>query len=463
MPRFAMSSSDVAGQVTERASPGGVRERCIALDRMPGGSYRPEDTAIEQTLCAIDFHGGDFALCPKVFSTSPGTLVYDLVGGRYAGDAAGFEREQCAGNGVSRRDAHGDPVSYKMSVNTQETSATYANAALIYYHFARYFDTAIDVPVAVLRTMDRGEHRRRVADRGAARSAGRAALRMNHAGWLALQRGDQDPTSYRPSDELFTPDGQVYGVLLHPTGRRYGTEINGTRASGWGDGQNRDFQQTAPFRAVRSELPLEAAIDAGLDAARGDPRLAKDLRAGVSRAQMVFWMRELTEIVLLDFLFSQQDRVGNVDYLPYWYWLEDGEVARREASGTTPSADLADRSPILLKRTELGDNDAGVRVSYMNYAKRTKMLEGWRHMSASTYQKLQQLAADFAGEGPLHEYVRTTFGLSDREFAQLASNLASAAATLRSACEAGRLQFDLEPLEYLRTGRVDAREVSCSP
>ncbi|HSN70642.1 MAG TPA: hypothetical protein VLT59_04000, partial [Steroidobacteraceae bacterium] len=333
----------------------------------------------------------------------------------------------------------------------------------IYYHFARYFDAAVDVPVAVLRTMDRAEQRRRVADHGAARSAGRASLKMNHAGWLAIQRGDADPASYRPTEELFTADGKIYGVLLHPEGKRYGTEINGTRESGWGDGQNRDFQQTAPFHAVRSDLPLEQAIDAGLAAAKSNPRLAKDLRAGVSHAQMVFWMRELTEIVLLDYLFSQQDRVGNVDYLPYWYWIDNGEVQRRRATGASPPVDLVDRSPQLLKRTELGDNDAGVRVSYANFAKRTGMLEGWRHISATTYERLANLAADFAQKGPLHEYVRTTFGLSEREFAQVAANVASAATTLRQACESGHLQFDLEPHEYLRKGSVAGKTVNCSP
>jgi hypothetical protein len=34
---------------------------------------------------------------------------------------------------------------------------------------------------------------------------------------------------------------------------------------------------------------------------------------------MVFWMRDLADITLLDYLFGQQDRIGNIDYLTYWY------------------------------------------------------------------------------------------------------------------------------------------------
>jgi hypothetical protein len=91
------------------------------------------------------------------------------------------------------------------------------------------------------------------------------------------------------------------------------------------------------------------------------------------------------------------------------------------------------------------------------------MLDGLRHMSATTYERLQRLARDFERQGELHAYVRTTFGLSEREFAQVAGNLASAAATLAAACRAQALHFDLEPLEYLRTGKVTERAANCNP
>jgi hypothetical protein len=198
-------------------------------------------------------------------------------------------------------------------------------------------------------------------------------------------------------------------------------------------------------------------------AARADAQLRKDLGPRIATGQVVFWMREITEIVLLDYLLSQQDRIGNIDYLPYWYWVEQGEVRRRPATGTTPPPDLAAWSPQLIKRTELGDNDAGVRTSHANFARRTGMLDGLRHLSATTYAQLQRLAQDFAAQGELHAYVRSTFGLSEREFARISGNVATAAATLLAACREQTLLFDLEPLEYLRTGRVRARAVSCNP
>jgi hypothetical protein len=456
----AWASSEVRGKVTEFTSPNGAQERCVALEHMPGGRYTEADAASEAAFCAIDFHGKTHALCPKVFSTSPGTLVYALEGGSYAGNPGGFEAAACGG-GVHKSGASGEPISYKMSVNTRESSATFANSSLIYYHFARYFHASVDVPVAVFRSIDRKEHSRRVSARGAALSAGRSNLKMNHAAWQALLAAERDPSSYRPSSELFTPDGLLYGVMLHPTGKRYSEEINGTRQSGWGDGQNRDFQETAPFRALRSDKPLAAAIDEGRRIAFQNPKLAKATGKDATPVQMVFWMSDLVDITLLDFIFSQQDRIGNIDYLPHWVWAEDGTLRSRRATGTTPPAEIAVREPALVKRTELGDNDAGVRLSYANYTKRTGMLEGLRHYRADAYRQLMRLDADFKAAGPLHEYVRTTFGLSDREFAQVVANAASAAAILRDSCRAGRLRFDVDPAEFVATGSVKPKELDC--
>jgi hypothetical protein len=457
----ARASSEVRGTVAEFTSPGGVTERCVALDPMPGGRYTAADEAKEAEFAAIDFYGGNWALCPKVFSTSPGTLVYDLAGGPYAGNAPAFEREACGSGGIHKSGATGDPVSYKMSVNTRESSATFANSSLIYYHFSRYFHTTVHVPVAVLRSVDRQEHGRRVSARGVELSAGRASLKMNHAAWLALQAAERNPSSYRPTEELFTPDGLLYGVMLHPAGQRYGEEINGTRESGWGMGQYRDFQETAPFRALCSDLPLAEALAQGLREAAKNPKLAKAMGDAGTPEQMVYWMSDLVDIALLDFIFSQQDRIGNIDYVPRWHWIEDGEVRTRPAEGKTPPADIAASRPMLLKRTELADNDAGVRLTYANFTKRSGLLERLRHFRADAYRQLMRLDEDFRSGGPLHEYVRTTFGLSEREFQQIVTNTGEAAAILRESCRAGRLRFDLAPERFLLTGAAAEETVEC--
>lgn len=457
-PVPASGSSAVVGQTFPFRSPAGVEERCVVLARMPGAIYRRQDVDDEAALCGIDFYAGSHALCPKLFSTSPGTLIHDLRGGGFAGRVERFEAEICPQGHITAREAADVPISFKMSVNTRESSATFSNSSLIYYHFARYFDAAIHVPPAALRTMDRTTHRARVAAPGSRASASRPALRMNHAAWTALVQAEGQPESYPVTDELFTPDRRaVYGVLLHPRGRQYGEEFNGSRRSGWGDGQSRDFLETPPFVALRSSESLERAIDDGLRSGHA----ASAVPSAVRREQMVFWMRELVDITLLDFIFSQQDRIGNIDYLTYWYWVEDGQVRRMPAQGAHAPDEIARRSPRLLKRTELGDNDAGVRTSYLNYTRRTGMLEKLRHYSAVTYAQLMALDSDFAAQGPLWTYTRTTFGLSDAEFRRVVANTREAAAVLRASCRAGRLRFDLDPEAYLLDGATRERRLDC--
>ena len=122
------ASADVRGEAITYTSPNGVQERCVMLARMPRRRYRPQlDEAQERALCAIDFYQPMHALCPKLFTTSPGTLVYDLSGGPYARRPAEFEREVCSTGHVVTTEAVGGAISYKMSVNTRETSATFAN------------------------------------------------------------------------------------------------------------------------------------------------------------------------------------------------------------------------------------------------------------------------------------------------------------------------------------------------
>jgi hypothetical protein len=355
-------------------------------------------------------------------------------------------------------DTYAGWVAVKMSVNTRQSSATFANASWIYYHLARYFDTAVHVPPAVLRSFDKNSYLKLVAEPGLALSANSAALAMNHAGWLALAAAVRDPASYKPADELLTTDrSQLYGALLRAHGERYGEELNGSRASGWGDGQSRDFQQTAPFIALATDKPLAEAVAEGLR--RGWQ--AHSIPAASAQVQVVYWMRDLAEITLLDHLLSQQDRVGNIDFTRQWLVVDGERVRSLPATGRQPPPELAGKSALLVQRTELGDNDAGVRTSYLNFTRRTGMLAAMRHYPTQTYRRLLALAQDLQAKGPLHEQLRSSYGFSAEEFAHFAANVRDAADTLLASCKAGRLRFDLDPEDYLIKGRADTIAIDC--
>lgn len=440
------ASDAVQGNSKVFQSPHGVEERCVALSRMPHGVYTDDDRKWEDTYCAIDIYDQNVAVCPKLRSTSPATFIYDLRDGEMAGKQLEFEKSVCPRGEIVVKEANAAPTDFKITMNAKNASATFSTASLLYYHFSRYFDTYTYVPVSVFRTVDRISHEERISSRGLEWSGKNPALKMNHAAWLELDAVEKKPLSYAEPYEVFTSDlKQVYGVLMRIEGKRYGEEVNGTRKSGWGKGQSYDFQQTPPFVALRSEKPLHDAI-------------ASAVAKGFSAQQIVYWMQELSEITLLDFIFSQQDRVGNIDFVEYWHEAKDGQVVRTKTSHdkTAPS-----EQAVLLKRTYLNDNDAAGKRAYANYTKSTGMLEAIRHYNPKTYQRLQYLAGDIEKQGPLHSYVKETFGLTDAQFQQAANNIKMAAGILYNSCKAKKLRFDLDPDRYFLKGDTDATALDC--
>ena len=445
-----LAAAPVAGEATEFRSSSGVVERCVRIAAFPGAEYSQRDLEQERTYCALDF--AELALCPKLWSTSPGTILFEIEGSDYAG----FERENCSNGHHARELARSQPAIFKISVNDRDTSATYAPASWVYYHLSRYFQTNAHVPVAVYRSTDARAHNQRVTRPALAIVADRRGLGMLRAGWRFLDAVETGQAGGSAAAGALTDDGrQVFGVLLSSTGDRYGAEVNGTRESGWGAGQNLDFQQTASFLALRSEQPVAEAAQASIREARVNPRMAKELRADTPVEQVVFWMQDVLEITLLDFILGQQDRIGNIDYNWHWYWVEDGRLQSREAHGKDVPADLAAFNPLRLQQSAINDNDAGVRTGYADFAAKTHMLEGLRHYNAGLYQRLGRLATDFEARGPAYDWLTQSAGLSGKEADTIAGRVQQAFTLLEADCQSGALKLDLDPGQFLAPGPAD--------
>jgi len=461
-PVFATDA--VKGEATTFTSPNGLPESCVRIAPIPGGEFSNGDLKDEVALCEINLFAEDVALCPKTWSTSPGMMIYDITSGPYANERAAFERNACK-EGKSAKDlAEDDLAKFKVTMNAEGTSGTYSASPLLYYHFSRYFDMAVKVPVTVWRSMDAAMHASEVARPGLAISGHNRSARMNHAGWQHLVDAEANPASYSPTGDIFTADRmQIYGILTSSPGHRYGSEINGTRKSGWGTGQNFDFQETPAFLALRDDAPLVEAIDAGLSKGRRDGQINRDLGPDVPREQMAYWSREISEIVLLDYIFSQQDRVGNIDFTPYYYWVEEGDLEHKKAKHHEVGDGDVPAGAMLLRRTNLNDNDAGGRVAYANFTKTTQMLEKLRHFDGKVYERLIALDRDLQTQGPIYQWLSTSIGLKDSEVTQVVKNTALATGILQESCRAGRLRFDLNPKQFFLTGNVTPDAVNCDP
>lgn len=447
-------------------SPNGRIEKCVALATFPDAKYKKKDQEKEAEFCSIDLYSNEVALCPKFWSTSPATI---LVSNENTGlSPVEYEAKYC-----SERDVHKKLAKFKSTMNAKGTSGTYSPASLLYYHFSRYFDTEVTVPVAVYRTIDKDAHFDRVTSK--AQGKGKQII----AAWKHFAEAEKNPKAYAPTSDLFTDDEeQIYGVLLRDQGERYGAEFNGTRAREWGEGQNYDFQETPAFLALRSDSTLEKAMAEGIQKALTDPKVREAVGpTPISPLQMAYWMHELTEIMLLDYIFNQQDRVGNIDYEWKYYYADGGkiksdkiktkknkwdkEIPRAEMHLIQPPAEIAKFQPILLQRTSIGDNDAGGRLKYRNFTKDTKMLEKLRHFNADTYRRLLALSNNLRDEnGSVMSWLRSSLTLTTDEIRQIQTNTANAAKILRDSCRANRLKFDLDAKAF-HLGRQVDEKLSC--
>jgi hypothetical protein len=294
------------------------------------------------------------------------------------------------------------------------------------------------------------------------------------AGWNVVTSAEQNPSAYSPVNEFYYGDPKdrlMYGTILKAQGTRYGPEFNGN-ISGKGYSQQYEFLQKTPaFLALATPGSLVDAMNSGLNDSRKDPIVARALGPNVSREQMMFWMTELSEIFLLDYIFSQQDRPGNIDYRWAWYYVDrqgqlkskrvDSKVNHAAIGSIQMSDDLKGSTKVyLIQKTHINDNDAGGR-RYTNFTRKFDLLAKLEHMNAVTYRQLVHLSKDFQTRGPLYNYLRNTFYLNDEYTQLIVQNTVQAATILQDACNAGKLRFDLDPEKLLMTGQVQEVKVDC--
>lgn len=454
---LSLASNAQTSPITEYVSPNNITESCEILPHIPNGQYSKSDIKKEGKLCGINLYdSANIGLCPKTWSTSAAVLVHNIEKLKTTADK--YEAANCKGK--SKPDGVKREYKFKTTMNQSNTSGTFSQSSLMYYHMSRALDTALGVPVSVYREIDPEMLVSRVGKKGKAN----ALHKFNKAAWGYLIDASTNPKAYTPTRDIYTEDlKKYYGVAVDDKGERYGTEINGARKGSGYKAQNLEFQETAAFRALRVDADIKSAIASGLATAMKNSTLKKDL-VNVSELQMLFWMRELTELTTLDFIFSQQDRVGNIDYEWSWYWVEDGvvksqdadtEVARVKMNKVAVPTELAAFKPVLVQRTHIGDNDAGGRVEYANFTKSTGMLDNIFHYGAKFYTRLQRVNADLQSKGEIYNYFASEFGLNDKQINQVVVNTQLAADKAKAQCKAGKLRFDLDgPKDMLINGFV---------
>jgi len=354
-----------AQEITEHTAPNGTVELATRPSTFPGHPdiYSQKDVDKEKELAAIDFYKGktkddlDIVLIPKTYSTSPGLNVHAIK------LPTGESRLSYASAHTGKSDSgQGKMIAkYKQSIPTH---FTYSPSILGYYHLSRFLDAG-HVEPAIVRTMDVGSHKP-LADLGKAKATGS----NNRTQWTELRALDDAHSN----SLLYTKDGkQLYGVLqANPTGEQsypHLSDLGGAAA----------FAASSEFAKVTNSSPLKLNY--------------KDAAGKLDQAavQQIVQIRDLSDMVLMDYIMSQADRFsGNMHSEKEYLWIENG-VLKSEGKKSDPAkaAEQSKQIPadaVLVNRMILKDNDAGLVSG--NSAKTNHLLEKISHMDSKTYDRL---------------------------------------------------------------------------
>jgi hypothetical protein len=357
-----------AQEITEHTAPNGTVELATRPATFPGHPeiYSNKDSEKEKELAQIDFYNGktkdglDVVLVPKTYSTSPGLNVHaDNL-------PAGMSRLDYAAAHTGK--AHSSNVKviakYKQTIPTH---FTYSPSILGYYHLSRFLDAG-HVEPAIVRTMDVASHKP-LADLGKQKAVGS----NNRTQWTELRALDDAHSNAA----LYTKDGkQLYGVLqANPTGEQsypHLSDLGGAAA----------FAASSEFAKVTNPSSLKLNY--------------KDANGKLDQAavQQIVQTRDLSDMVLMDFIMSQADRFsGNMHSERVYLWIQNGVVKSETKKSDPAKADeqlkQIPSDAVLVNRMIMKDNDAGLVSG--NSAKTYHLLEKISHMDSKTYSRLFDL------------------------------------------------------------------------
>ncbi len=393
-------------------------EICVLPKHLPFVNYRGKagarDIADEQKLASYDFYkagaadAGVIAPLPKRRSTSAAVEVYQLP----AGTTRPPELTASYCLGVEK---NGKCLAKFKQTDNQFTTTSTASI-LGYYHVARALGDICEIKPAVLRTMDIEQHKKMV----------RLASEMGVHGTIAKSWGlfngyYANPKGSRVASALFTSDfTQIYGALLENT---TGEE---NYAEWLSAGSN--LSSTHAFKRMADSRPVADIV--------GSKFFTQ------ANVQALVGMRDMSELILLDYLLAQSDRLtgGNISDYPFAYYLDGEKVKSTKASKTSDIPPGA--AQVVIKKLTIKDTDAGLLNT--NVFEGKGYLAQIHHLHPKTYQGLQTLAQNWNADPAVKQFFHRECTFSNSQLARFEKYLLNAATTLRTRNDNGTLHLDLD-------------------
>ena len=399
-------------------------EICVLPPHLPFAKYRgkdgAKDIADEKKLAGYDFYrsgtaeSGAVATLPKRTSTSAAVDVYELPPGTSRPET--LTADYCTQLEKTGKCA----AKFKQTDNQFTTTST--AAVLGYYHVARALGDICEIKPAVLRTMDIGQHKKIVrlaSEMGVHGTVGKS--------WELFNRYYADPKGSAVAHTLFTSDfTQIYGALLdNTTGEENYSEWLSV-------GSN--LSDAHSFRQMADSRPATSILG------------SRDFTQ--SNVQTLVAMRDMSEMILLDYLLAQSDRLtgGNISNYQFAYYKDGDQMKSVKASNIAGIP--ADAPKVVVKKLTIKDTDAGLLNT--NLFEQKGYVSMISHMHPDTFDRLQTFAQKWESDPSVKEFFHRECTFSNSQIGRFEKYLHNAASALQSRKASGKLLLDLDLDEYFQ-------------
>ncbi len=434
-------------------------ELCFIPNRLEGSKFSKKDLERERDLCAMNI-SKNVAVCGKIESTNPGVEFFKIEEGM---TAAQIEAKNCF---VPKPGGASDDNTFKkLAKYKQSTSCSYTPSLLSYYQVSRFLGNINQVPPAVLRTVDAATHKaigtktwnildaeyQKLVKAAAAKGKPAPVKPLIQQTWEGILGILTKGSAHAKATNIFTDDYKYsFGALqMNPSKEeKYSEMFNG------GSDQP---TRTANFKAKNTTY-ARLANGASLSG-QGLTNFNQN------NAQEVLKMQNVADMILLDTMLSQQDRLGNLHYTMEAYAIvKDATTGKTKVDklDSLSKKDIAagktyPAGTLMLKKMMMKDNDCGVAKE--NHIKNGKLLEGVRHFNPETFEKLLKLYKLInTAEG--QAFFKLETGMTATDINTFKTNVAHSVNVLVNTCKAGQLSLDLD-LDSAFTGQAvpDCRAV----
>ncbi len=350
-----------------------------------------DKNAIDQ-LDSLDFFASSgpqsVGVVPKLHNTSAGIEIYELPPPL---SKEKFEKtEGPYRSGITKK--YSNKRSGKKVAKFKVGSI--AQSGLACFHVSRLLGHLVEVPPATYRTMDIQEFQK---------------------------VGDQARTTGHPS---CTEAWLVFGTLAqNPRGENSSPEDYWTRDA---------IRGHSFYKVLSSKSPVANTLNLNDAKCLQDLALAQDMTRGV----------------ILDSIFRQVDRLGNISIAQFQHYVTaEGRIKWDDKLSDKDKADAV--SPIQsLKRIMYKDNDDGMMWGTDSISV-TPILNETHHIDQTIYNRLQWLSGLMQGSEPgsdakIKDYFVNVVHVSGDNYDKLKASLIKQAASLKSRVESKDIQVDLD-------------------